>query len=51
MDAGIFMATALGVIIIVNGRRTDVKRLRRLDYFVGGTLLALVLTISAHLYL
>ena len=51
MYAGMLMAAALAVIIIVNGRRTDVKRLRRLDYYVGGTLLALVLIVFAHLHL
>ena len=51
MYAGMLMATALAVIIIVNGRRTDVKRLRRLDYAVGGTLMALVAVIFLSLHL
>lgn len=46
MGPGIFFAVALAAIIIHQGSRTTVRRLRHLDYAVGGTLAALAIILG-----
>ena len=51
MGATLLVAFALGVLIIVNGYRTTVKRLRYLDYTVGGVVAGLAAYFAGYFYI
>ena len=50
MGATLLVAFALGILIIVNGYRTDHKRLRYADYTVGGIVAGLATYFAAYFY-